>query len=157
MSYSRGMVRLILIAAFLAAACGSKSKPSTEPGDTTEEGDDTTDESGVSLAEVAPELDALNTEIGSIRDLPVEERDVEVCEANKSLARMVEDLTGATPAGVDVANWEAAVDQMNESLDDVKGACPDDVDALDAAFTQLLDALDALVETTERDATGPAA
>ncbi len=147
---------MILIAVLFAAACGSKSKqPAGDPEDTSDTVEE--DDTGASLADVAPELDALHTEVGSIRDLPVEERDVEVCEANKSLARMVEDLTGVTPAGVDVASWESAVDQMNDSLDDVKGACPDDVDAIDAAFTQLLDALDALVETTQRDATGPAA
>jgi len=151
------MRRLIVIAALLAAACGSKSK---QPSGDTEEPTGEEEEGGgdgPNLADVAPELDELNTEINSIRDLPSEERDVEACEMGKGLGRMIEDLTGAAPAGVDPATWDAGIDQMSESLDDLEGACPDKVDELDAAFTGILDALDALVETTQLNATGPAA
>ena len=51
----------------------------------------------------------------------------------------------------------AAVRSTQSALDAVKKACPDDVDALDAAFTQLLDALDGIVETTQTTAVGPPA
>ena len=82
---------IVAFALFAAAACGGKSKQPVveEPtGDDTEsaEGD------GTMLDQMSPELDALNTEVGSIRDLPVEERDVEACDGHKGLARMVGDL-----------------------------------------------------------------
>jgi len=80
-----------------------------------------------------------------------------VCEGQQGLARMVDDLGDAAPAGLDGGAWDGTVDDMRASLRDIKAACPDDVDGLDAAFTQLLDALDGLVEATQEHATGPAA
>ncbi len=151
------MRRLAIVFALLAA-CGPKSKqPSGDTEPTGGGGDDDSGESDNHLAEVSPELDALNTEVGSIRDLPSEERDIELCEATGQFQRMIGDLSGATPQGLDADTWESTVDQLGEDMSGVAKACPDKADAIDASFTSFLDALDGLVEATEGHATGPAA
>lgn len=150
------MVRLIVIAALLAA-CGPKSNQPAGDPEPTGDGDDDSGETGDSnLATVAPELDALDTEISSVRDLPSEERDLELCEGADSLLRMIGDLSGRAPEGVDGDTWEATVDELRENMVGVQKGCPDKLDDIDASFTAFLDALDGLVEAASSYGTAPA-